>query len=189
MQHPEIAKYEKEGQWHSYTHLDLRQMGVKFARDQVDKYGVFAEEILSYLDTDRKEHNLSAVTAVLEQFKEEKEKLDKAPKGKKRNPEVYDRQKKALALKYQRIDDNLEKNVLIKTDEEFLNRLEKEGFYCSTLHLFSLSFLLKVPIFVHEQNGTPGHDIQQFNPADSKLDPVHLYRVGRCHYQLIMYPK
>ena len=189
MQHPEIAKYEKEGKSLLYTDLDLRKMGVNFAREQVDKYGVFAEEILSYLDTDRKEHNDSAVTAVQKNQLAENEKLDKALKEKKLNRAVYDKQKKALVLKYQRIADHLEKNVVINTDEEFLNRLEKKGFYCSTLHLFSLSFLLKVPIFVLEQHGIPGHDIQRFNPADSKLDPVYLYRVGRCHYQLIVHPK
>lgn len=189
MQHPQLANYEKDGKSYTYTHLDLRQMGVNFAREQVDKCGVFAEEVLAYLDTDRKEHNESAVSTAEANLKEENENLDKARKEKKLTPVAYDRQKKALVSKYNRIADHIEKNVLIRTDAEFLNRLEKKGFYCSTLHLFSLSFLLKVPIFVHEKNGTPGHDIQRFNPTDSQLDPVHLYRVGRCHYQLIVFPK
>ena len=35
------------------------------------------------------------------------------------------------------------------------------------LHLHALSILLNVPIYVKEQKGVKGHDLQMFNPTES----------------------
>jgi len=77
---------------------------------------------------------------------------------------------------------------MIRTDAEFIKHLEKPGFACSTSHLFALSILLELPIFVHEQGGVKGHDVQMFNPTNSIEKPIHLYRVAKMHYQYILFP-
>lgn len=188
MLHPQIGKVEANKKLIPYTALDLRQMGVKFARDQIDQCGRYANEILGYLDTDRKEHNESVLEAMQKARQGEEEALEKALKEKKILPDNYEKQKNALDQKYQKRTDLLKQSMHIQTDAEFLNRLEKNGFSCSTLHVYALSALLEVPILVHEQDGIPGHDIQTFNPADSKLQEIHLCRVGKNHYKLMVIP-
>lgn len=187
--HPKLLEYKKEGKWVPYTDLDLREMGVRFAREQIDTKGPYYEEILGYLDTDRKEFNEDVVAKVKIDHHKELQKLDKDLKERKITDALYQKQRKALQTKYDKIEADVKANKVIQNDDdvEFLNRLEKKGFYCSTLHLFTLSAKLKVPIFVHK--GIPGHNIDKFNPTESKLDPIHLLYLSWGHYQLIVYAK
>lgn len=174
--HPELAKDEKGK---LYEHKDLRQMGVKFAREVISKgKGPYYDDMLGYLDSDRKEFNEDTVSKVKNGLSVELKNLDKGRK--KISNASYEKKRKALQEKYDKQEVDAKANKVIHDDEEFLNRLEEEGFYCSTLHLFTLSILLKVPIYVHTNAVTPP---EMFNPTDSKLDPVDLLHLSVGHYK------
>jgi hypothetical protein len=188
MQYPELLKDHRKGQTGNLTAQKLRQMGVDFLREQIDTFGEYAEDILGYLDSDRREFNRAQVYPVERSMQRDRAKIERSFKSHK-NEKLYEKQKKTHFEKYNKLINNLEKNVVITTDEEFLTRLEKDGFQCSTLHLYALSILLNVPIYVKEQKGVKGHDLQMFNPTDSAEEPIHLYRVADRHYQYMFYPK
>lgn len=186
MQYPDLLKDQRKGQTGHLTAQTLRQMGVDFARHQVETCGEYVEDILGYLDTDRKEFNCSQVDPVERNMQKDLAKIERNFKSHK-NKLLYEKQKITHHEKYKKLIDHLENNIVIKTDEDFLNHLEKNGFYCSTLHLFALSILLELPIYVKEQKGVKGHDLQMFNPTNSIKEPVYLYRVADRHYQYIFY--
>jgi hypothetical protein len=191
MQYPAHLEAQYPGQTGNLNASKLRKMGVEFARKQIDTCGQYASEILGYIDSDRREYNRSFIEPIEQNMRKDSEKIKKsfqAVKAKKLSNALYEMQKKEHKNKYKRILDKLKKTVL-RTDEEFLNSAEKDGFHCSTLHLFALSILLKLPIYVKEQQGVKNHDTQQFNPTQSTEPPIHLYRVGNLHYQYIFYPK
>lgn len=189
MQYPNLLEYEENGKKTPLTAQKLREIGVEFIREQIDKCGPYVTEILGYVDTDRKEHNQAEIDPIEKRMNDELKKIESAFKNKKISKTVYENQKKAHQDKYSKIITYLEDNVIIKTDEEFLNRLAKDGFYCSTLHLFALSIKLDLPIHVHEQAGVKNHNIQMFNPRESHKTPLHLYRVGNIHYKYILFPE
>lgn len=188
MQYSDLSFYEKDSKKIPYTDLDLRKKGIEFARTQIETSGEYAETIKAYIDLDRKEYNEGEVASLKLQWTIEKEKLQKKLKDTKMTQEEY---KKQLALKTKEFEpfiEDLDTNIVIKTEEDFLDRLEKKGFSCATLHPFALSAEFNLPIHVHEKNGIPGHDIQIFNPTESILNPIHLLRVRKGHYQLMIYP-
>jgi hypothetical protein len=190
MQYPDLTKYQENGVSVEFTAQKLRTVGVDFAREQIDKCGTYAEEVMGYADADRAEHNkvigLQA-DSYQASFIKEKGDLDKLLKTKKIKQEQYQKQIQALRGKHLKLVEYLEASK-ISTDEEFFNRLQQNGFFCSSLHLFVLSVKFELPIYVHEKNGIPGHDIQMFNPTGSEKSPIHLYRVGNMHYQLMLIP-
>lgn len=188
MQYPTLLQCEEKGRSVTLTHQKLRQMGVEFAREQIDKCGKYAVEVLGYVDSDRKEYNQSKAQPVQKKMGEELAKIEKDFKDQKITPSIYEERKREHQEKYSKIMSKLEKEA-IKTDADFLTQLEKDGFYCSTLHLFGLSVLLQLPIQVLDQLGVKDHNIQVFNPTNSEKAPIHLYRVGNIHYKYIFYPK
>lgn len=179
--HPKLAKDEKGK---LYEHLDLRRMGVNFAREQINAKGPYHERILGYLEIDREEFNEDVVAKVKNDLRVEMQRLDK---NREKIPNAsYEKQKQALQLKFGKKEADVKKTLVIRDNEEYLKRLENKGFDCSTLHLFALSVLLEVPIYVHEKGGAAGHDFQVFNPTASQLDPVRLLHLKGGHYQLIV---
>jgi len=168
-----------------FTAQKLRHMGVEFARQQIDQRGAYAQDILGYLDSDRQEYN-SSLTHVIDLLEKEMAKNETALKHKTISPAQHAQQKKRLQEKYSKSITHVEKS-LIHTDKEFLQHLEKDGFWCSTIHLFTLSILLELPIHVKQgAEGVKGHDVQEFNPTDSTKEPIHLYRT-QSHYQYLFY--
>jgi hypothetical protein len=188
MQYPELMQHEENQKVVKLTASKLREIGVAFAREQIDRCGIYAEAILGLVDSDRREYNEAVTSEVEQNLNNERANLEQDLSDKKINAEDYIKQRKKIEEKTSEIMQELE-NHLIDTDAEFLNYLEKEGFFCSTLHLFALSVKFKLPIYVREEAGVPGHQIQMFNPTESKKDPIHLYRVRDNHYQLILYPQ
>lgn len=188
LQHPDILTQYQKSHKQALDAQTLRNMGVDFAREQIDRAGKYAENVLGYLDADRKEHNNAKIDPVEKSMKREKEQINRDFQNKKISQKIYNTRKQAHNEKYSKQCIKLEKEI-IRTDEDFLNHLEKNGFYCSTLHLFALSIQLGVPIYVHEQNGIKDHDIQYFNPTDSKKEAIHLYRVANIHYQFLLFPQ
>jgi hypothetical protein len=188
MQYPHLTKYQENGVSVEYTAQKLRTIGVDFAREQLDKCGPYVEQVSGYTDSDRKEHNevikLQASSYQASYIKEKTD-LEKLLQTKKIKQEEYNKQLQALRDKHIKLVEYLEAHK-ISTDEEFLNRLQQDGFFCSTLHLFALSVKFELPIYVHEKNGVKGHDVQMFNPTDSQKSPIRLYRIGNVHYKLIL---
>jgi hypothetical protein len=185
MQYPQLLKYKENNRQIILTSQKLRSLGVEFAREQIDHCGPYAEDVLAYLDADRKEYNSELVEPVKKQLKEDRVNLNQARKNRKITEADYKQKRQVLLDKYSKLISDLE-NKIIRTDEEFLKQLEQPGFYCSTLHLFALSAKLNVPIYVHHEDGVEGNDVEMFNPLKSTLAPIHLYRAGR-HYQLKLY--
>lgn len=188
LQYPDVLNDLRKSQDDDLTAQQLRQMGVDFARDQIDSCGEYAESVLSYADADRKEFNLVYINPMKRKHSEQLKKIDEKFKDNKTS-KLYEKQIKECKAKHSNELKKLKKATLIYTDEKFLNSLEKNGFYCSTLHLLALSVLLEIPIYVKEQLGVKNHDIQMFNPTESEKEPIHLYRVANRHYQYIFYVK
>ncbi len=184
LQYPALMKYKKKEDPadYVYTGQDIRTLGVEFVKNQIDKCGSFAQEVLGYLDTDRKEHNEAVENHVNFSLKHELAKLTTAFKDKKIKPTEYTQQVQEVKDKHQQLKEKL----MIQTDEEFLTCLAKNGFFCSTLHLFALSTHFQIPIHVHEQAGVAQHNIQIFNPTQSEQEPIHLYRINNNHYQFLL---
>lgn len=184
LQHPALMKYQKkeESTDYKYTAQDLRLLGIEFVKHQIDKCDTFAQEVLGYLDTDRKEHNEAVENHVNFSLEHELAKLATAFEEKKIKPEEYTQQVQEVKNKYQQLKEKLR----IHTDEAFLNCLVKNGFFCSTLHLFALSAHFQIPIHIHEQAGVAQHNIQIFNPTQSAQEPIHLYRINNNHYQFLL---
>lgn len=180
-QYPILLKHQK-----NLTPQKLRQLGVDFARQQIDSCGPYASEILGYVDSDRKEYNHAQQSPLEFNRLRELTRIETALKNKRMTLINSEKQKKTLQTKYLEALAKVEKR-LIKTDEDFLNRLEKDGFFCSTVHLFALSALLKLPIHVRDQKGVKHFDVQMFNPTKSDQNPIHLLRAN-VHYKSIIYP-
>lgn len=188
MQYPELASYEKGSQKLTYTAQDLREAGVAFARTQIDKCGKYAAMVLGYLDSDRKEYNESITNKIERSFQQACQKLDKRLQDKIIQQPAYEKQLEKLKEKRQDLTDRLDKYI-IKTDADFLNRLEKSGFYCSSLHLFALNILFNLPIYVEDSEAAKGHEVQMFNSTRSDQSPIYLYRTNNIHYQLKLFKK
>ncbi len=178
----------------------LRGMGVDFSKKDCvtikpSEAGYYALEVLGYLDADCKEYNdiyLPEINKTEENYKKELKTLNERFQAKRITPTAYNSQLNVIKAKYTKIVTALEKRDdahRIRSDEEFLNRLARKGFSCSSLHLFTLSILFKLPIHVHDQYGSKDHNIQVFNATNSQLEPVHLYRVKRGHYQYMLFTK
>lgn len=189
MQYPDRLKDLRKSQDDDLTAQQLRQMGVDFARTQIDSCGKYAELVLSYVDTDRKEFNRVYIDPVMKKKNEDLQTIETDYKTRKITKKVYEKRIKDYKTTHATTIAKLKNDTLIYSDELFLNALEKNGFYCSTLHLFALSILLQIPIYVKEQFGVKDHDIQMFNPTQSESEPIHLYRVANQHYQYIFYAK
>lgn len=188
LQYPEKMKYLEKGKSMTLTHGKLRQLGIDFIHKQIDEHGEYEEEVLGYLDFDRKEYNEFEVNSLKIDMENSLKSIEKAHNNKEMKENVYQIQIKAHKKKYEKRVNDLEK-MMIRNDEEFIKRLEKSGFSCSSSHLFALSNLLEVPIYVKEQGGIKGHDTQMFNPKNSTSEPIYLYRVAKMHYQYILFPK
>lgn len=186
LQYPHLLKYTKEGKLVDYSVQDIRELGVKFARDQIDACGPFAEQVLGYVDSDRQEYNQANVQGVENRLKRELLKLKNAFDTKKIKVEEYAEQVQKTKNEYQQLMEQVKAKLTIHKDKDFLNNLEKKGFFCSTLHLFALSISFRIPIHVHEKDGVTNHDIQIFNSHHSIQEPIHLYRVNNNHYQLLL---
>jgi hypothetical protein len=186
--HPTRATKENGKDSLTYTHLELRQMVVDFTKQQINSGGQHADTVLGYLDLDRKEYNENLVNTLKNEWNQGKLELEKDLKDKKITLEVFNEKRKALFVLIKKKAVELKTHSISKNEADFLSRLEKNGFSCASLHLFALSYLFEVPIKVKEEGGIPRHDVQEFNPTESKLSPIHLYRVDKGHYQLLIYP-
>ena len=184
LQYPQLLKHEVNGRIVDYTADEIRKMGVDFIRLEIDSLGPHAETMIGYLDTDRLEYNEIFLTRIKEDLARKRAILEK----KKLNPLIHAKYEEIYRKQYEVAKAEIAKKHFIQNDFDFLNRLEKPGFYCSTLHLFVYSIKFDIPIHIYEQYGVPGHDIQFFNPNKEK-EPICLYRVGNIHYQLILFPK
>lgn len=181
-------QYPEKNNELSLTVDKLRQMGVDFIRQQKDKYGGYSENSVGYLDSDLKEYNESLRIRIKQDQDNALEKIGKAFETKKITEISYEKQKKAHQEEYSKLMDDAQKSE-IKTKEEFLNRLEKKGFYCSTLHLFALSIILEIPIYVHKElNPKKPRTPEMFNPSISSKAPIHLYYDEvKQHYEYMLY--
>ncbi len=187
-----ISKFFEEVQTHTKEKIDnklssynpdqLRQLVADFAYIPSSPS---INEILGYLDADRKEYNESH-SQLLESLKKKLATLEEQKA--KIKPAYYEKSKKNYTDDYNKTLKNLQEKVFIHDDETFLKRLEEPGFFCSTLHLLALSLIFQIPIHVREQYGVRDHKIQVFNPLNSENPPIHLYRVGNIHYKFLLYP-
>ncbi len=187
-QYPEILKQYKDLHKQTLDAQVLRKMGVVFIREQLEKRGPYVEDLIGYLDTDRKEYNQAMIEPVERSLNEEKNKIEAKFQNKTISQAIYIKTKQAHREKFMTKITQLKKKY-VRTNNDFLNLLEKNGFQCSTLHLFALSIKLELPIHVHDQYGVENHDIQYFNPTNSTKDPIHLYRKANMHYQYMEFSK
>lgn len=187
-QRSKLEKYEKDKKSFPYTEHDFRSMGVAFVREQLKSDTKHGQILSGYIDSDRKEYNDDLVGRVQYEWDLARATLKTAKAEGKLKGKAYHEELKLVREKYTKEADRVEKQR-IRKKEEFLNRLEHDGFACSTVHLYALSCLLGVPIHVHGDKEGKSSDpqLQKFNPAESTLAPIHLYGVDKGHYQLMLF--
>ena len=94
VQYPNLlTKFLENGKPIQLTHQKLREMGVQFARDQLDKCGKYAQEVLGYVDTDRKEYNNCLFARHESRFQYRLNALKRNLDSKKILPSTYEKQK------------------------------------------------------------------------------------------------
>ena len=94
LQYPELLKDHRKGQTGNLTAQKLRQMGVDFMREQLDTAGEYVEDVLGYLDSDRREFNRAQIDPVERNMQRDKAKIERSFKSHK-NAKLYEKQKKA----------------------------------------------------------------------------------------------
>ncbi|CUI17012.1 hypothetical protein PNK_1399 [Candidatus Protochlamydia naegleriophila] len=87
---------------------------------------------------------------------------------------------------HEKLSKRIDAEVIIHSNEEFLQRCSQDSFWCSSLHLFALSAAFNIPIEVHDPLIPAKFGAQTFNPMKSELPPIQLYRSGGNHYQYIL---
>lgn len=186
LQYPNLYKHEVEGKLVPYTVQDIRKIGADLAIEHVENnwdmdYG---EEIHGYLDADRVEYNEPILRTLNDSLEKELAALKEQLGASKISEGEFTAQAQIINDKYKK----LEKTETIDDNLVYLECLEKKGYYCSSLHLFAFSFFFEIPVHVHHFDGTKNHDVEIFNPKNSKKAPIKLQRSG-LHYKLIVTKK